>query len=153
MINFFIRRLVILIPFLFLVSVLSFAVIQLPPGSFVDSYVRNLELQGGRISEDIVQNIKVMYGLDKSPPEQYFLWISKIVLHGNFGNSFRYNRPVADILVERIPRTAIISIVAILLTWIMAIPIGILSAIKQYSVWDHLFTFISLIGLAVPGFC
>jgi peptide/nickel transport system permease protein len=152
MLNYILRRLLIMIPFLLLVSVLSFTVIQLPPGTYVDSYIKNLELQGGRFSEDQIASIKAMYGLDKSYPAQYVLWITKIVFQGNFGNSFRYNRPVADILQERIPRTASISIVAILLTWVMALPLGILSAIKQYSVWDHLLTFISFLGLAVPGF-
>lgn len=152
MLNFILRRALILVPFLVLISLISFIVIQLPPGTYVDTYVNNLKMQGGTVSEEQKASIEAMYGLDKPLPVQYGIWITNIVLRGNFGNSFRYNRPVADILKERVPRTVSISLVAIFLTWIFAVPLGILSAVKQYSFWDHLFTFISLLGLAVPGF-
>jgi len=152
MLNFILRRSLILIPFLFLISIISFTVIQLPPGTYVDTYVNNLKLQGGTVSEEQKASIEAMYGLDKPMAVQYGLWITNIILRGNFGNSFRYNRPVTDILQERIPRTVSISLVSIFLTWLIAVPLGILSAVKQYSFWDHLFTFISLLGLAVPGF-
>lgn len=152
MLTFVLHRLLILVPFLFLVSIISFIVIQLPAGNYVDTYVNVLKMQGGTVSEAQIESIEAMYGLDRSLPVQYGMWITNIVLRGNFGNSFRYNRPVADILSERVPRTISISLVAILLTWLTAVPLGILSAVKRYSFWDHLFTFISLIGLAVPGF-
>ncbi len=150
--TFVLHRLLILVPFLFLVSIISFIVIQLPAGNYVDTYVNVLKMQGGTVSEAQIESIEAMYGLDRSLPVQYGMWITNIVLRGNFGNSFRYNRPVSDILSERVPRTISISIVAILLTWLTAVPLGILSAVRRYSFWDHLFTFISLIGLAVPGF-
>ncbi len=152
MLNFIFRRSLLLVPFLFLISIVSFIVIQLPAGTFVDTYVNNLKMKGGTVSEEQKASIEAMYGLDRPLPVQYGIWITNIVLRGNFGNSFRYNRPVADILKERVPRTISISLVAILLTWLLALPLGILSAVKQYSFWDHLFTFISLLGLAVPGF-
>ena len=152
MLTFVLHRLLILVPFLFLVSIISFIVIQLPAGNYVDTYVNVLKMQGGTVSEAQIESIEAMYGLDRSLPVQYGMWITNIVLRGNFGNSFRYNRPVADILSERVPRTMSISLVAILLTWLTAVPLGILSAVRRYSFWDHLFTFISLIGLAVPGF-
>lgn len=152
MLTFVSHRLLILVPFLFLVSIISFIVIQLPAGNYVDTYVNVLKMQGGTVSEAQIESIEAMYGLDRSLPVQYGMWITNIVLRGNFGNSFRYNRPVADILSERVPRTISISLVAILFTWLIAVPLGILSAVRRYSFWDHLFTFISLIGLAVPGF-
>ncbi len=152
MLNFIFRRSLLLVPFLFLISIVSFIVIQLPAGTFVDTYVNNLKMKGGTVSEEQKASIEAMYGLDRPLPVQYGIWITNIVLRGNFGNSFRYNRPVADILKERVPRTISISLVAILLTWLLALPLGILSAVKQYSFWDHLFTFISLLGLAVPCF-
>lgn len=133
-------------------SLVSFVVIQLPPGSYVDSYINNLKLQGGTVSAEQEENLRELYGLDKSLPEQYGIWISRIVLEGNFGNSFRYNRPVAAILLERVPGTMILSLTAIALTWILAVPLGILSATRQYSLWDHTLTLINLIGLALPGF-
>ena len=146
------RRLLMLVPFLVLVSALAFIVIQLPPGSFIDTYRRNLEAQGGTVNTAQLQALERRYGLDKPVLVQYGVWISNIVLHGDFGNSFRYQRPVVDILKERVPRTVGISLLSILLTWIIAIPLGILSAIKQYSIWDYLLTFLSFIGLSVPAF-
>ena len=87
MVNFILRRSLILIPFLVLISIISFIVIQLPPGTYVDTYVNNLKLQGGTVSEEQKASIEAMYGLDKSLPVQYGIWITNIVLHGNFGNS------------------------------------------------------------------
>ncbi len=146
------RRLAILVPFLLLISIMSFIIIQLPPGNFVDTYIRNLELQGGQVNVAQKAALQAQYGLDKPFVEQYFMWISKIVLHGDFGNSFRYNVPVAQILSERVPRTIAISLVSILLTWAIAVPLGILSALKQYSIWDYVIAFITFLGLSVPAF-
>ncbi len=146
------RRFMILVPFLFLISLISFVVIQLPPGSFVDTYRRNLESQGGTLNESQLAALEAQYGLNKPLPIQYVRWITNIIFDGDFGNSFRYQRPVADILMERVPRTVAISLVAIVVTWIIAIPLGILSALKQYSVWDYLLTFLSFIGLSMPAF-
>jgi peptide/nickel transport system permease protein len=152
MLNYMMNRILLMIPFLILISIVSFIVIQLPPGNYVDSYVLTLQAQGGTVNDQQKAAIEAMYGLDKPMPVQYGLWITNILFHGNFGNSFLYRRPVADILIERIPKTVAISVVAILFTWIFALPLGVLSAVKQYSVEDHLLTFISLLGLAVPGF-
>ncbi|TDO34774.1 peptide/nickel transport system permease protein [Kribbella sp. VKM Ac-2527] len=151
MARFVLRRLLMLIPFLFLISVVSFAVIQLPPGDFVDTYVRNLEVQGGTVNQGQRAAIEAQYGLDRPVYIQYGIWV-KHIAQGDFGNSFLYDRPVGDILKERVPRTVGIALAAMLLTWVIAVPIGIYSALRQYSVWDHLFTFISFVGLAVPGF-
>lgn len=150
--QYIIRRLFILIPFLFMVSALAFFVIQLPPGSFVDTYRRNLEAQGGTVSDAQVRALEARYGLDKPVLVQYGVWISNIILRGDFGNSFRYQRPVADILWERLPRTIVISLLSIVLTWIIAVPLGIYAALKQNSFWDYLLTLLSFIGLSVPAF-
>lgn len=152
MINFIIRRILVLIPLMFLVSIVAFVVIQLPPGSFVDSYIRNLELQGGSVNEAQKAALERQYGLDEPYVVQYLTWIGNILLHGDFGNSFLYQRPVSDLLQERVPRTMLISLLAVLLTWAIAVPIGILSALKKYSVWDYSFTFFSFLGLAIPPF-
>ncbi len=149
---FIIRRLLMLIPFLFLISALSFVVIQLPPGSFVDTYKRNLEAQGGTVNEGQLRALEARYGLDKPLVVQYGIWISNMLFRGDFGNSFTYQRPVVDILKERLPRTVIISLVAIVFTWIIAIPLGIIAALKKNSVWDYLLTFLSFIGLSLPAF-
>ena len=149
---FIIRRLLMLIPFLFLISALAFVVIQLPPGSFVDTYKRNLEAQGGTVNEGQLRALEARYGLDKPLVVQYGIWISNILFRGDFGNSFTYQRPVVDILKERLPRTVIISLVAIVFTWIIAIPLGIIAALKKNSVWDYVLTFLSFIGLSLPAF-
>jgi peptide/nickel transport system permease protein len=150
--RFILRRVAILIPLLVLVSVVAFVVIQLPGGGFVDSYIRALQLQGGSVNEAQKQALIRQYGLDKPVLVQYFIWISKIVLHGDFGNSFKFQRPVVDLLKERVPRTMALSITSIILTWIIALPIGILSALKKYSFWDYFFTFLSFLGLSIPPF-
>jgi peptide/nickel transport system permease protein len=152
MLSYIVRRALLTIPFLILISMVSFAVIHLPPGNYVDSYVLKLQAQGGTVNDDQKAALVALYGLDKPLPVQYAIWVSNIVFRGNFGSSFVYQRPVADILMERIPVTVAISVAAILVTWLFAVPLGILAAVKQYSVEDHLLTFISLIGLAVPSF-
>lgn len=152
MAGFIARRIVLLIPFLFLVSIVSFVVIQLPPGDFVTTYISNLQSQGGSVNEAQVASIRSRYGLDSSLPVQYLKWMENILLHGDFGNSFQFDRPVVDILIERVPRTMGITFGAILLTWIIAVPLAILSAVKQYSVWDYLIMFVSFVGLSVPAF-
>ena len=149
---FIVRRLLMLIPFLFLISALAFVVIQLPPGSFVDTYKRNLEAQGGTVNEGQLRALEARYGLDKPLVVQYGIWISNILFRGDFGNSFTYQRPVVDILKERLPRTVIISLVSIVFTWIIAIPLGIIAALKKNSVWDYVLTFLSFIGLSLPAF-
>lgn len=152
MAGFIVRRVLLLIPFLIMVSIVSFVVIQLPPGDFVTTYVTNLQSQGGSVNEAQVEAIRARYGLDQSLPVQYLKWMENILLHGDFGNSFQFDRPVVDILLERIPRTMLLSLGAILLTWTIAVPLAIISAIKQYSVWDYLIMFVSFIGLSVPAF-
>lgn len=149
---FIIRRLLMLIPFLFLISALAFIVIQLPPGSFVDTYKQNLEAQGGVVNEAQLQALQARYGLDKPLLVQYGIWISNIIFRGDFGNSFTFQRPVIDILKERLPRTIIISLVSILFTWAIAVPLGIMAALKKNSVWDYILTFLSFIGISLPGF-
>src|SRR5262245_18236999 len=105
---FIVRRVLMVVPFLFLLAALALFVIQLPPGSFVDTYRRNLEAQGGVVNEAQLQALEARYGLDNPLLVQYGLWISNILFRGDFGNSFTYQRPVVDILKERLPRTIII---------------------------------------------
>lgn len=152
MAKFIVRRIVILIPLLFLVSVVAFSVIQLPPGDYVDSYIRNLELQGGAMNAAQKLALQRQYGLDQPLIIQYFIWIGKIITRGDFGNSFKFQRPVADLLLERIPRTIALSVASIFLTWLIAIPIGIVSALKKYSILDYVVTFLSFFGLSIPAF-
>ena len=146
------RRFVIIIPLLLLISVVSFVIIQLPPGDYVDTYVQNLARSGARLDQSIVDAMKRRYALDKPLFVQYSVWIGGILTRGDFGNSFAFNRPVSDILAERVPRTLGITLGGIVLAWVIAVPIGIYSSVHQYSFLDYLFTFLGFIGLSIPAF-
>ncbi len=151
MLRYIFRRLLSVIPVLLIVSVLSFIIIQLPPGDFVTSRIMELELQGTKTSEAQAAMLRQQYGLDRPPIERYFKWMGGL-LRGDLGKSFMYNRPVSTLIGERLILTATISILSILLTWLIAIPVGIYSATHQYSPLDYAFTFVGFIGLATPPF-
>ena len=152
MATYIIRRSVALVPLLFLISVITFVLIQLPPGDYVTTHMMNLRAQGTFVAAEEEERLREQYGLGKSMYQQYFLWIRKIVLHWDFGTSFAFNRPVADLLAERVPLTLVISLLSAVLIWVMAVPIGIYSATHQYSKFDFFWTFVGFIGLATPNF-
>ncbi len=151
MLAFIIRRLLTIIPLLILISIVSFIVIELPPGDWVETRVQQLRLSGAVVDDSEIQRLYNQYGLDKPAYERYFRWVSNM-LRGDFGFSFQWNQPVNEILAERVPRTMLIAVLSLIVAWLISTPIGILSAIKQYSWIDYLGTFISFIGLATPGF-
>lgn len=152
MAQYILRRFLLFIPMFFLLSLISFTVIQLPPGSYVDTLLANMQSRGLVVEESEVNRLTAQYGLDKPFLEQYVLWISNFLLKGDLGTSFSENRPVREILAERVPLTMAISLISISLVWLIAIPIGVYSATHQYSPFDYFFTFIGLIGLSLPGF-
>ncbi|MGQ4808519.1 Dipeptide transport system permease protein DppB [Candidatus Entotheonellaceae bacterium PAL068K] len=133
------------------VSVLSFAIIQLPPGDYVTAYVAQLMSTGTEVSDAEAANLRAQYGLDQPFPVQYYKWLRQIA-QGNFGLSMEYQRPVIDVIGDRLLLTAVLTFCSLIFTWILAIPIGIYSAVKQYSVGDYVFTFFGFMGLAVPNF-
>ncbi len=151
MLSYIIRRIILLIPLLFVLSIVSFVIIQLPPGDFLTTYIMGLERQGIEIREEEIANLKRLYGLDKPMYVQYFIWMRNL-LSGNLGRSLQWGKPVNDILKERLPLTILISLLTTLFVWIVSIPIGIYSAIHQYSIFDYIFTFLGFIGLSIPGF-
>ena len=149
------QRLLIFVPMLFAISVLSFVIIQLPPGDYVETYVLNLQNMGGIPFQDathLAEQLRDRYALDKPLYLQYYIWMKNIVTAGDFGISFALDRPVADILGERVPRTMGIALASIALSWLIAVPIGIYSAVRQYSVLDYIFTFVGFAGLSFPPF-
>ncbi|MEM7131074.1 MAG: ABC transporter permease [Chloroflexota bacterium] len=152
MVIYIIRRLFLLIPILFMISVISFAIILLPPGSYVETYVQNLENSGIRLDEGQVEALYQQYGLDRPVYVQYSLWMRNFLLKGEMGRSFIYERPVKEIIWERLPLSMFITLIALLITWILAIPIGIYSALRQYSIGDYAATVLGFIGLALPNF-
>jgi len=152
MISFLIRRTLILIPLLILVSMLSFFIIQLPPGSYIDSYIQQMATSGVELQQYEIDRLTQRYGLDQPIYVQYYRWMRNFFLEGRLGRSFQWNRPVTDILIERIPTTIMISLLTMLFVWIVSIPVAIYSATHQYSVFDYVFTFLGFIGLALPNF-
>jgi peptide/nickel transport system permease protein len=137
---------------LFLASIVIFVVIQLPPGDYAEQYAYHMQESGVILSEADIQELRAYYGLDRPLPEQYVSWITNIVFHGNFGISFEYNRPVLDVLGERLGATSMLLLVTLIITYGVATPIGILTAVWQYSLMDYLFSTVAYIGLAVPNF-
>jgi len=150
-IAFLIRRVLMAIVTLWAVTVLSFVIIQLPPGDYVTSYIAQMSLSGGIVTEAEVTALRLQYGLDQPIYVQYVKWMQQIS-HGNFGMAMEWGRPVLDVIGDRIWLTMVLSVAAIILTWGLALPIGIYSAVKQYSFGDYLFTFLGFIGIAIPSF-
>lgn len=152
MLNYISYRILQLIPLLIAISIIVFVIIQLPPGDFLTQYIAQLKNSGTAVSEGTIASLQMQYGLDKSMYIQYIIWIKNIILHGDFGRSFQYNQPVADVIGPRLSLTLVISLISLIFVWAVAIPIGIYSATHQYSFLDYVFTFIGFIGLAMPGF-
>jgi len=148
MLSFLARRIIIMVPTLLVTSVIIFAIIQAPEGDFLDTYMSELESRGDR---DRVEWLRQQYGLDQPFFTQYFTWIGNL-LQGDMGFSFEYQRPVNEVVGDRLWLTFIISLATILFTWIVAFPIGVYSAVRQYSIGDYVVTTIGFFGLAVPTF-
>ena len=147
-----VRRVGILIPMLLLMSVLSFAIMLAPPGDFVDEYARDLSWSGGiAIDKGQIENLRAQFGLDEPVYKQYLKWLWN-VLQGNLGFSLEFQRPVNELIGERLALTLVLALFTVMFTWTLAIPIGIISAVKQYSIIDHASTFLSYLGVGTPNF-
>lgn len=140
------------IPTLIFVSFISFVIIQLPPGDFVTAYAAQLRNSGDFISETEEALMRARYGLDDPLLVQYWRWISNIVLHGDFGRSLEWNAAVGDLIWERLGLTLLISTLSMVFTWLIAIPVGVYSATRQYSVFDYVFTVFGFLGKGIPDF-
>jgi peptide/nickel transport system permease protein len=152
MFRFLIKRLISLIITLFAVSIVAFAIIQLPPGDFLTSYLTNLAADGETASQEVVDRLRENYGLDQPVYIQYAKWMGNILSRGDFGQSFEWNRPVEQVVWSRMSMTLLLSVATLMVTWIIALPIGIYSAARQYSPGDYLATLVGFIGVAVPDF-
>jgi peptide/nickel transport system permease protein len=133
------------------ISVLAFVIIQLPPGDYVTSYIAQMAASGSVVSEEEADNLRIQYGLGQPVYVQYYKWV-KLFAEGNFGMSMEWKRPVTEVIGDRLWLTMVVSVSALLLTWVLALPIGIYSAVRQYSMGDYTATFVGFIGLAVPNF-
>src|SRR4030095_7238391 len=145
------RRAILAIFTVWAISVLAFAIIQLPPGDYVTSYIAQMASTGSVVSEEEAENLRIQYGLGQPVYVQYLKWM-KLVVQGNFGMSMEWRRPVTEVIGERLWLTVVISVAALFITWVLALPIGIYSAVRQFSVGDYVATLVGFIGLAVPNF-
>jgi len=140
-----------MIPTIILISMISFVIIQLPPGDYLTTKIAQLQAEDELVNEDLIEALREEYGLDKPIYVQYGLWVWNL-LHGNFGYSWEWQQPVENVIGDRLLLTAIISLMTTVFVYMVSIPIGILSAVKQYSITDYTLTFIGFVGLAVPNF-
>jgi peptide/nickel transport system permease protein len=153
MIHFILRRLLTFIPMLLLISIVAFTIIQLPPGSFVENRIAELANIGGDPSSMAqIDQIKARYGLDRPLWTQYFIWIRGILLHGDFGEAFAYNKPVGEVIWGYMGYTLLISSLSFVLVYLIAVPLGVFAAIHRYDWPGHLISAITFIGMSLPGF-
>jgi peptide/nickel transport system permease protein len=145
------RRLVYTLLVVVLVSFVSFIIINLPPGDYLTFKLQDLQARGDRSAQDRIDEYRARYGLDEPFLSQYIGWVTNFV-KGDFGESFKYERPVADLLGQRIMMTTLLAIASLTVTWLSAIPVGVYSATHQYSLGDQVATTISFIGLGTPSF-
>lgn len=151
MLLYIIRRILLMIPTLFAVSIISFIIIEAPPGDFMDAYVDQLIQQQEAVDPAQIESLRLRYGLDDPVYVRYFRWLGNI-LQGDLGRSLEWNQPVSKLIADRLPWSLAISVASLLFAYAIAIPIGLYSATNQYSIGDYLFTLIGFIGLATPNF-
>jgi peptide/nickel transport system permease protein len=149
--SYVISRIIGMFPTLILISVIVFTVIQLPPGDIVSATLDRLQAQGVEVSAEQIQNLRAQYNLDKPIYQQYFHWVINFV-QGDMGYSFLFARPVSELVWERLGFTLALTISALIFTWVAALPLGIYTAVRQYSIGDYAMTSIALVGLATPPF-
>ena len=151
MLAYTIRRLLRMIPTLIVISILSFVIIQLPPGDFFDSLQAQLAESDSKADQEAFTALREQYHLDQPLWKQYLYWVGGCI-QGDFGYSVEWRRPVSELIAERLGLTFIMSFGSLLFMWFLAIPIGIYSARNRLSPGDYLLTFLAFIGLCVPGF-
>ncbi len=152
MISFILRRLLYMVMTLIAISAMTFIIIRLPPGDFVTTMVSELNLQGTTVDPAAMAAMRARYGLDDPGYVQYWKWISNIVLHGDFGYSLEWRRPVADLLWNRVGLTFLLAFASLLFIWTVSFPIGVYTAVYRQTAGDYLATFAGVIGLAIPNF-
>lgn len=151
MLYFIIKRLL-LLPFLLVIfSAIAFALVQAPPGDFLTTYVATLASSGSSMDQAQIDGLKQLYGLDQPIYVQYFKWVSNL-LRGDFGLSLEWQRPNSQLIGERLLLTVLLTLFSLIFTWAVAVPIGILSATRKYSLLDYFFTVLNYIGIATPNF-
>ncbi len=151
MIRYILWRIAAMVPTLMIISALVFTIIELPPGDYFESYIAELQAQGENVDMAEIEQLRAQYGFDKPPVLRYFHWVGGM-LTGDFGYSFEYQLPVSEVVGDRLWLTILVSVCTIIVTWLIAFPIGIYSATHQYSWGDYGLTFVGLLGIAIPNF-
>ncbi len=151
MFTYLLRRLFVMVPTLLVISFLVFAIIQAPPGDYLSTYMAELQSQGEAVDQQKIDFLRHQYGLDRSFLEQYAVWVGNLV-QGDLGYSFEYGMPVNQVVGDRLLLTIVVSVATIVFIWVVSFPIGIYSAVRQYSVGDYALTFLGFLGLATPSF-
>ncbi|MGQ9554478.1 MAG: ABC transporter permease [Anaerolineae bacterium] len=151
MLRFIAHRFLMMIPMLLAVSIVSYAVMELPPGDYLTSYIMQLQATGQVVREEEAAALARQFGLDQPTYIRYVKWMWRL-MHGDFGLSLQWQRPVAELIWARLGLTAGVTFATMIFTWLLAIPIGIYSATHQYSVGDYVATFLGFVGLGVPDF-
>ncbi|MFW5985897.1 MAG: ABC transporter permease [Halanaerobiales bacterium] len=149
--NYIIKRVLGMIPTLIIISIITFILIQLPPGDLLTSRIEQLTRQGYAVNQEEIAALKARYGLDQPMYIQYLKWITRFI-QGDMGYSFSEEEAVRTLIGERLGYTVVIALSSMLFTWIVALPIGIYSAVRQYSIGDYIATVIGFLGLATPNF-
>lgn len=152
MLGYIFKRLVLMIPTMIGISIISFVIIQLPPGDYLTSVLAQMADSDVNFSDEQINRMRANYGLDQPLYIQYLKWIWGIVSQGDFGYSFEWNRPVSELIWERMGSTLSISFLSLLFVWGVSLPIGIYSAVHRHSIGDHVATFFGFLGLAIPNF-
>ena len=151
MLRFMARRLALMVPTLLAISILSFVIIQLPPGDFLTSYVAQLASQGEFANDDEIDALRARYGLEEPFITQYLKWFGGF-LRGDMGRSLQWSKPVRALIADRLPWSFLISFVSFIFVWVVGLPIGVYSATHKYSLGDYFFTLVGFFGLATPNF-
>jgi peptide/nickel transport system permease protein len=151
MLEYIARRLLMAIPTLFMVALISFVIMELPPGDYVSRYVASLEASGQSGARDRGATLRKLYGLDDPAPKRFVVWLGRFVT-GDFGDSMIYQKPVRDVIMPRVPLTLALTIPAFIISWIIGVSLGIFSATHQYSIADNLLTVLAFLGLGLPAF-
>jgi peptide/nickel transport system permease protein len=150
-VDYLIRRVLVMIPTLLAISFITFVIIQLPPGDYLTTYIEELRSQGEAVDQGKIDFLRQQFGLDLPFHEKYLTWLWGL-LHGDFGFSFEYNLPVSQVIGDRLMLSMILSFATVVFTWVVAFPIGVYSATHRYSFADHSLTLLGFLGLATPNF-
>ncbi|MGI6172623.1 MAG: ABC transporter permease [Christensenellales bacterium] len=151
MLQYIVKRFLVMIPLLLVLSIVVFIIIQLPPGDYLSTYINQLRSTGMEVTEDYIASLEARYGFDQPMYVQYLRWMGNL-LQGDMGYSFVYKRPVNLLIASRLAATVILSLVSVIIIWLLAFPMGFYSATHKYSLGDYAFTGISFFGISVPEF-